>query len=136
MESCNLILVRPMSRVLVLLIFAGCVLGCATEEERYQWNRTHVFLCPSARRLTKSDLDEIARLVAHSTSLVASRITTPAYDHSLRKIIVYTVARGAEGTQNPDLDGAVDLEHDSTGWHVTDAVTGVSPGLWAAMGCE
>jgi len=125
-----------MTRVVALIALATFAVGCASEADRYQWNRAHVFLCPSARRLTQSDLDEIARLVAHATSLVASRITTPAYDRSLRKIIVYTVARGAEGTQNADLYGAVDLQHDSGGWHVTEAVTGVSPGLWGALGCE
>jgi hypothetical protein len=33
------------------------------------------------------------------------------------------------------LADAVDLQHDSGGWHVTDAVTGVSPSLWGALGC-
>src|SRR5437773_2314475 len=102
-----------MQRLSVAITLGLLVAGCASEAERYQWNRAHVFICPSARRLTQAELDEIARLVAHATSLVASRITTPAYDRSLRKIIVYTLARGAEGSQNPDLYGAVDLQHDS-----------------------
>ena len=122
-------------RVVALFALASFAVGCASEADRYQWNRAHVFICPSARRLTQPDLDEIARLVAHATSLVASRITTPAYDRSLRQIIVYTVARGAEGVQDPDSYGAVDLEHDSTGWRVTETSTGVSPSLWGALGC-
>jgi hypothetical protein len=123
-------------RVVVLLTLVSFTAGCASETDRYQWNRARVFICPSARRLARSDLDEIARLVAHATSLAASRITTPVYDRSLRKIIAYTVARGAEGSQNADLYGAANLQRDSSGWHVSEAVTGVSPSLWGAMGCD
>ena len=59
----------------MLLALSACVCGCASEVERYQWNLTHAHICPKARALTHSDLDQIARVVAHATPQVILAIS-------------------------------------------------------------
>jgi len=124
-----------MHRAITLFAFSLCVVGCVSEAERYERNRTHVFVCPRARRLTQSDLDQISRLVAHSTSLLAVLITPPAGDNSLNKLLVSTRAWGAENSDNSDCYGSCTVLRDGSRWRLTECVTGVSPSLWQGLGC-
>jgi hypothetical protein len=63
--------------------------------------------------LTQSDVDQIARLLAHATPLVAVFITPPAGDNSLKTLLVSTVAGSGENSQNPDCYGSCSVQRNS-----------------------
>jgi hypothetical protein len=109
--------------------------GCATEVDRYQWNLTHAFVCPKARVVSRSELDQIAHLLAHATPQMAVQIGPPAGADPRQKLFVLTAYRGAEQSEDRYSYGACELKKESDGWHVVDCSTDLSPSLWHMMGC-
>src|SRR5437868_14457380 len=90
---------QPLHLVL-LIALSICACGCASEAQRYTWNRTHPHLCPNARGLTDRDIDEIARVMAHATPQIIMAISAPR--HSLQKLQITTCYPGATERENPD----------------------------------
>jgi hypothetical protein len=123
---------RRLAAIIPLALFLS---GCATEAERYQWNVTHMFVCPRARWLTHSDLDQIARAVAHATPQVAAAVTTPANDISRRVVLVDTLYRGTEESQDRYSYGWCELQKSGDDWRVVKVYTDTSPSLWYASRC-
>jgi hypothetical protein len=124
-----------MPRFTAIIPLALCLSGCATEVDRYQWNLTHAFVCPKARVLSHSDLDQIARVLARATPQVAVQIGPPAGADPRQKLFVLTAYRGAEQSEDRYSYGACELTKQSDGWHVTYRATDCSPSLWHVMGC-
>ena len=50
----------------LVIIVAALVVGCQSAAERYRWNASRPYLAPEVRRLPRSDLDQIAHLMADS----------------------------------------------------------------------
>ena len=124
-----------MQRLVAMVALSTFLYGCATEQDRYQWNLTHAFVCPKARRLSPSDLDQIARALAHATRQVAVQIGPPAGADPMQRLFVLTAYRGAEQSESRDSYGACELRKESDGWHIVDCATDLSPSLWHMMGC-
>lgn len=118
-----------------ILTLSTLLFGCATEADRYQWNLNHAFVCPKARVLSRSDLDQIAHLLARATPQVAVQIGPPAGADSRQKLFVLTAYRGAEQSEDRYSYGACELTKQSDGWHVTYVATDCSSSLWHMMGC-
>ena len=119
-------------RALVLVALTALAMcGCASEAERYAWNRAHLHVCSNARQLTPAQIDQIARLVAHATRQNAIAISTLPPDHSLRRLDVTTAFRGALTEDNPDRDmfGFCMLERAGETWKVTEVATDLDPVL-------
>jgi hypothetical protein len=111
--------------------------GCASEAERYAWNIADVRVCENARKLTRSQVAEIARVVAHATRQNAITIRTVPPDYSVRKVLVGTAFPVALKVENPDrnLFGFCILEPAGNSWKVTELYTDVDPML-AFTQCE
>ena len=124
-----------MQRLLAVVALSTLLCGCATEEDRHQWNLTHAFICPKARGLSRSDLDQIARALAHATPQVAYQIGPPAGADPMRELFVLTAYRGAEESESRDSFGACQLRKESDGWQVVHCDTNLSSSLWHVMGC-
>jgi hypothetical protein len=124
-----------MQRFAAIIAFASCLCGCATEAERYEWNLTHIFVCPRARWLTHSDLDQIARVIAHATPQVAVTIGPPANDDSRRILLVDTVYRGADYSEDRNSYGWCKLEKSGSTWRVVERYTEGDPALTHVSRC-
>jgi hypothetical protein len=135
MAIAHLILVRSMTRAVPLVIFATLLISCASEQDRYQWNRAHAFVCPKARVLSDGELDQIAHVLAQATPQVAVQIGPPAGADPRRELFVLTAYRGGERSEDRNSYGACTLKKQSNGWRVTYLATDCSPSLWHVMGC-
>ena len=124
-----------MARLSVVVTLGFLVAGCASQAERYQWNLTHMLVCPRAQWLTHSELDQIASTVAHATPQIAAAITPPANDNSWRILLVHTVYRGAEQSDDPHSYGWCKLERSGTTWRIVHCYTESGPFLWHASTC-
>ena len=75
---------HPRLRIFFFLIVIAFA-GCASEAERYQENKERAHLSPKAKKyLSPTDIDQIARLVAHSSRkriLGISAATKQLYPH-------------------------------------------------------
>jgi hypothetical protein len=111
--------------------------GCASEAERYAWNVAHVRICGDASKLSRQDVAEIARLVAHVTRQNAITIRTAAPEHSLRKLVVGTAFPVAFKVDNPNrtLFGFCVVERIGQSWKATAVYTDVDP-LLTFTSCE
>ena len=119
-------LVRRM-RLLAIALLAITLSACASEDERYEWNRTHVYLTPRARRLVSaSDLDAISRLIARSTDKRILAIAAASKDEH-RGILHMTVGRRDGGA--PDDFGIYILDKRSGSWLITKKYEGLSVSL-------
>ncbi|HXX42438.1 MAG TPA: hypothetical protein VEI58_09250 [Chthoniobacterales bacterium] len=109
------------------LVIAFALVACASEEERYQWNVTHVYLTPQARqRLSRSDLDEVARLIAHETPKRIMAISgVPKEDH--RGILSVTV--GLPNGSSPSDFGTCIIDKQNGTWRITKKYDGLSASL-------
>jgi len=120
---------------LSLAVAIGLLLaGCASEPDRYSWNRAHPSLCPNARWLTEKDIDQIARVLARATPQTIMRISS---DSSHRKLEVTTCYHGAL-QQNPPQRGSFGLctlEKVGDSWKPTYVGTHLDPVLAFAMAC-
>jgi hypothetical protein len=112
------------------------LISCASEADRYAWNRTHPHLCPNARWLTANDIDQIAHILARATPQTIMAIS--AADRPHRKLHVTTCYRGALEQESPDRNvfGFCTLERDKDTWKVTYVGTDLSPSLAFALACD
>jgi hypothetical protein len=124
-----------MQRLGLAITLGLLVAGCASEAERCQWNLAHVFVCPRARWLTHPELDQIARAVAHASPQVAAVVMPPANDDSRRILLVDTVYRGAEQSEDRNNYGWCKLERSGGTWRVVECYTDSDPGLWHMSHC-
>jgi hypothetical protein len=116
---------------------AFALAGCVSEAERYAWNVANVRVCENARKLTHSQVTEIARVVAHASRQNAITIRTLPPDYSLRKVLVGTAFPVALRVENPDRNsfGFCILEPAGSSWKITELYTNVDPML-AFTRCE
>jgi len=124
-----------MLRVVVMLALSISMAACMTELDRYQWNRNQARVCPDARGLADSDLDQIARVVAHAVpTMVAYWITLPARDHSLRAVLVDVAVPGRAG-ECPDREcyGWCELAKEQGSWRLVKYHKTTDPFMWG--GC-
>ena len=125
--------VLPVSLLLPLMMLSG---GCMSEADRYQWNRTQAHICPSARGLSDSDLDQIAGIVAHAAPLMVAYWIKASGDHkSLRAVTVDVAMPGRAGTcDDHRCYGWCELIKEKGGWRLLKYYDAVSPSLWG--GCS
>lgn len=114
-------------------VFLACV-GCASEAERYSWNREHPNLCPNARWLTAKDIDEIARVLSRATPQTIMAISS---NSSHRKLDVTTCYHGALQQDPPQRGsfGFCTLDKVGDGWKATYIGTDLDPVLALGMAC-
>jgi hypothetical protein len=114
-------------RLLGVALLAITLSGCASEAERSEWNCTHAYLTPRARRLVSaSDLDAISRLIARSTDKRILAIAAVSKDEH-RGILHMTVGR-RDGS-SPDDFGIYILDKRNGSWIITRKYEGLSVSL-------
>jgi hypothetical protein len=104
-----------------------CICGCASEDQRYQENKAGAHLSPRAKAsLSGKDLEEIARLIAHSTrkriiaiSAASKRVHPNAWD----------VTIGYPWGDRPDQFGFCYVTRDHGKWRVLQWFDGLSVSL-------
>jgi hypothetical protein len=105
------------------------------EPERYQYNLSHAQLCPDAQWLSKKDVDEVSRLVAHATYQTIWAIS--CRDRARRELSVTTCVPGIEKIENPDrtLFGFCKLRKEGGAWRITYVAKDLSPSLAVMLSC-
>ena len=103
----------------VLLAIALVIFpGCASEEQRYQANKTEAILSPRAKvALSPADIDQIARLVAHASRkriLGISAASKRMYPNSYRNTWDLTV--GLPWSEQGWDYGVYTVARDGGGW--------------------
>jgi len=122
-----------MPRLGTPVVLAMILCACASEGERYQWNLTHAYVCPKARFLTRADVDQISRVVAHATPQVI--MTINSLRGSRTKLDVTTSYRGAESNDSRDVHGFCIVENVNGSWKVTERYTDLDPALAQMTAC-
>jgi hypothetical protein len=116
----------------LMVLISGCTL---TEPERYQYNLTHAQLCPDARWLSKKDLDEISRLIAHVTPQTIWVIS--CRDRVRQELFVTTCIYYVDKVDAPDrnLFGFCELKKEGGAWRITYVAKDLSPALAVGFPC-
>jgi hypothetical protein len=122
-----------MTRFAAPIALAIFLCACASEAERYKWNLTHAYVCPKVRFLTRADVDEISRLVAHATPQVIMAINSVR--GSRTKLDVTTSYRGVTWSESRDVFGFCTVEKSGHEWKVTFVATDLDPALAYATAC-
>ena len=119
-------LMRTRGLLSAFLLFS-LVVGCVSEAERYQRNKIGVHLSPRARHLlSQSDLDEIARVVAHGTDkrIIAISMNTKRDPRGILDITV-----GVPGGSQPSDFGIYIVDRRGGAWQITAKYDGLSTSL-------
>jgi hypothetical protein len=122
-----------MQRLTTPFALAMLLCACASEAERYQWNLAHAYVCPKARFLTRADLDEISRVIAHATPQVIMTIESLRGSHT--KLDVTTSYRGAEFSEERNAYGFCIVEKVNGTWNLTQRYTDLDPALAHMTAC-
>lgn len=118
--------VRPM-RLSPIVLLGIALAACASEDERFQWNVTHAYLTPRARRLlSRADLDQISWLIARSTPKRILAIAPASKDE--RRGILHVTIGMRDGTA-PDDFGIYILDKQDGTWRITRKFEGLSVSL-------
>jgi hypothetical protein len=111
-------------RSIGLLISALALSACVSESEVYQRNLQPAYLSPLARRLPKSELEQIARVMAHITRQSIVGICGPRNPKYFGQLMVYTAYPGA--TERGGF-GLFSLEKKGSEWRVVEGGTDLDP---------
>ena len=112
------------------ILAATLIAGCSSESEVYQANLKPYYISPYARRLSSTELDQIARLMAHTTRKPIIALTGSRNLQLGGKILV-TV--GYPAAQDPDGFGFGTLEKSADAWRVATYYDRLSPVLVRAF---
>jgi hypothetical protein len=101
-------------RSLGIFVLAVTLLGCASREVAYRRSLAARHLSDFARRLPRSDFDQIAEILSHRSRQSITDIQPFTSD----QVIVYTAFPGTEG---PGLSSEFILAKRDGRWHVVES---------------
>jgi hypothetical protein len=111
---------------LVALVAIGFS-ACASEEQRYKNNRERATLSPKAKAtLSSRDIDQLARLVAHTTRkriIAISRATKRLHPDA------YDITIGLPWSDRPSDYGFLIVAREKGGWRIIQRADGLSLSL-------
>jgi hypothetical protein len=107
-----------------LFIWVLALSACVSESEVYHGNLQPEYLSPLARRLPKSELEQIARLMSHTTRQSIVGICGPRNPKYRGQLLVYTAYPGA--TERGGA-GLFSLEKKGSEWRVVEESEDLDP---------
>jgi hypothetical protein len=137
----HLVLVRPMRapypQILRALLVAACMCGCASEEQRYHANRIDLHVSSRTKALlSATDIDEIARLMAHASRMQMICIsTTSPRIHPNAFEVVTGYSWGENPSEFQSQFGLYYVRRDQGTWHILEGGPGLS-GVLVGLACE
>jgi hypothetical protein len=106
--------------IIVALFLSACA------ADRYRWNLAHQHLMPNASKLSRSDIEEITRLVSEKSG---QPILGIALQQKGRRAGEVTVVTAYPSGNYPEDHSAYWLRKEAGHWHITQGGAGLSESL-------